>query len=145
MGSSVVTLGLPAARRFAVAVVLGQLLLTAVIALACFGVWGALAARSAAVGGGIGALSSLVMALFAFGARRNADAATVARGFYVGEAAKLAVMIAAFVAVLTTMKVSIPAMFGAYAATFLVYWLALANALPGFSQAPTLTRAPPHG
>jgi hypothetical protein len=54
----------------------------------------------------------------------------VARAFYVGEAAKLAVTVALFVLVFVTMKVSFAALFGAYIATLFVYWVALANALP---------------
>jgi ATP synthase protein I len=60
----------------------------------------------------------------------GADARTVARAFYVGEAAKLGVTIVLFALVLKFVKVSGGALFGAYAATFLVYWMALANALP---------------
>jgi ATP synthase protein I len=112
--------------------VLGQLGLTAVIALLCLFVAGPLAAKSAALGGGISALASLAMALLAFGQGPGADAQRIARGFYVGEGVKLAVMIAAFVVVLRTTRVSMGAMFGAYVATFFVYWLALANALPAF-------------
>jgi F0F1-type ATP synthase assembly protein I len=52
------------------------------------------------------------------------------RTFFVGEAAKIAVMIVLFVVVLKTMKVVPLAMLGAYVATFFVFWVALANALP---------------
>ena len=52
------------------------------------------------------------------------------RGFYVGEAVKVAVVVVLFTLVLRTLKVSPLAMFAAYVATFFVYWVALANALP---------------
>ena len=42
-------------------------------------------------------------------------------------------MIAAFVIVLNTIKVSMGAMFGAYIATFFVYWVALARSATAFS------------
>ncbi len=52
------------------------------------------------------------------------------RAFFVGETAKIALMIVLFVMVLKTMKVVPLAMLGTYVATFLCSWVALANALP---------------
>jgi F0F1-type ATP synthase assembly protein I len=52
------------------------------------------------------------------------------RAFFVGETAKIAIVIVLFVAVLKTMKVVPLAMLGTYIATFFVFWVALANALP---------------
>jgi ATP synthase protein I len=124
------SIDLPAARRLAVSVLVGQALLTAVIAGVCALVFGAFAARSAAIGGGINVLAGLAMVLFAFNRRAGSDPARIARSFLVGEGVKLAVMVAAFVVVLTTMKVSMGALFATYVATFFVYWIALANALP---------------
>lgn len=130
-----VTVDLPTARRIAVGIVFGQLALTAVIALLCYVLAGSLAARSAAIGGGINTLASLAMVLLAFGHKSGADAQQVARAFYLGEAVKLAVMIAAFVVVLNTVKVSMGALFGAYIATFFVYWIALARSSSAFTVA----------
>jgi F0F1-type ATP synthase assembly protein I len=124
------TMDLPAARRLAVSVVAGQALLTAIIAGACALAFGPLAGKSAALGGGINVLAGLAMVLFAFGRRAGTDPARIARSFFVGEGVKLGVMVAAFVVVLTTMKVSMGALFATYVATFFVYWIALANALP---------------
>ncbi len=42
----------------------------------------------------------------------------------------MAVTVTLFVVAFITMKVSFPALFGAYIATLFVYWIALANALP---------------
>jgi ATP synthase protein I len=131
-----VTVDLPAARRLAVTIVMSQALLTAVIAVGCLLAFGPLAAKSAALGGGVNVLANLAMVLFAFGRPAGADAAQVARSFYVGEGVKLAVMVVAFVAVLTTTKVAMAPMFGAYVATFFVYWVALANALPPLGGRP---------
>jgi F0F1-type ATP synthase assembly protein I len=50
--------------------------------------------------------------------------------FYVGEAVKLALVIVLFVLVLRMVNVAPLAMFLAFAATFLVYWIALVGALP---------------
>jgi ATP synthase protein I len=126
----VVTLELPQARRMAGSVVLGQVVVTLVAAAICFAVWGRVAGLSALAGGGISAVASFVLALFAFGSPAGADAARVARAFYLGEGLKLAVTVTLFVIVFVSFKVSFVALFGAYIATLFVYWIALANALP---------------
>jgi ATP synthase protein I len=126
----VVTLELPQARRLAMSVVLGQVAVTVVAALICFAVWGRVPGLSALVGGGISAASSLALALIAFGSPAGAAAQRVARAFYVGEGVKMAVTVTLFVVAFLTMKLSFPALFGAYIATLFVYWIALANALP---------------
>lgn len=128
-----VTLELPQARRLAGSVVLGQVVVTAVAAILCFAVWGRTPGLSALVGGGISAVASAVLAIFGFSAPAGAAAETVARKFYVGEATKLAVTVALFVAVFVLMDVSYAALFGTYIATLFVYWIALANALPSLS------------
>jgi len=110
--------------------VLGQVVVTVVAAAICFAVWGRVAGLSALVGGGISALASAALAVIGFAAPAGAAAERVARAFYVGEAAKLAVTVTAFVVVFLTMKVSFAALFGTYIATLFVYWIALANALP---------------
>ena len=125
-----VTLELPQARRLAMSVVLGQVAITVVAAAICFAVWGRIAGVSALVGGGISVLASAALVLIGFGSPAGSDPKRVARAFYVGEAVKLAVTVVAFVVVFLTLKVSFPALFGAYIATLFVYWIALANALP---------------
>jgi ATP synthase protein I len=128
-----VTLELPQARRLAASVVLGQVVITVVAAAICFAVWGRTAGLSALAGGGISCAASAALALIGFGGAAGAAAERVARAFYVGEATKLAVTVVLFVVVFVTMKVSFPALFGAYIATLFVYWIALANALPSLS------------
>jgi ATP synthase protein I len=128
----VVSVGQPEARRLAFRVVLGQAAVTVIVAAICLAVAGRHAAVSALVGGGISTVASLALVLLGFGRRAGADAQRVVRAFYVGEAAKLGLTVALFVIVLSTMKVSVGALFSAYVATFFVYWLALANALPSF-------------
>lgn len=118
------------ARRVAFTVVLWQGAVTVVVALVSLFVAGRLAAVSAALGGGISTLASLVMAALSFRRSSLASPHSAVRGFYVGEAAKLATVVVLFIVVLRTMKVSPLAMFAAYVATFFVYWVALANALP---------------
>src|SRR6185437_3493312 len=85
------------------------------------------AALSAALGGGISSVASFVMALLSFSKQATTDPLRAVRAFFVGEAAKVALVIVLFVVVLKTMKVVPLAMLGAYVATFFVFWVALAR------------------
>ena len=118
------------ARRLALAVTLGQAAVTFAVALAAWGLSGWRAAESALLGGGISVTASLVMALLGFRRRSDADAYKALRAFFAGEAAKIATVIVLFTVVLRTLKVSPLAMFAGYLSTFIVHWVALANALP---------------
>jgi ATP synthase protein I len=111
-------------------VVLGQLAVTVVAALICFAVWGSTAGWSALAGGGISTLASLVMAVLCFRRSSLANAHSALRGLYVGEAAKLTTVVVLFVLAFRNLQVSPLAMFGAFMATLIIYWVALANALP---------------
>jgi ATP synthase protein I len=117
-------------------VVLGQAAITFAAALICFSLWGSTAGWSALVGGGISTLASLVMAALSFRKSSLVNPQSALRGIYVGEAAKLATVVILFVLVLRTLKVSPPAMFGAFIATLITYWVALANALPSLGKRP---------
>jgi F0F1-type ATP synthase assembly protein I len=72
------------------------------------------------------------MALLSFGSRAGSDAQYAMRAFLVGEAVKLGLVVVLFVVVMKVLKVSPAALFAAYVATFFVYWIALASALPRF-------------
>ena len=117
-----------AARRLACRVVLGQAGVTLLAALVCLIVEGKSGAISALLGGGIGTAASLAMAAIAFG-RTPRSAPVILAAFFLGELAKLVLMIGLFVAVWHWMRPSPGAMFAAYGATFLVYWVALAGML----------------
>ena len=108
----VLAIDLPHARRLAFGVVLAD----------------RRAALSALLGGGIATLGSLVMAGLVFGGGSNPQ--RVLGAFYLGEAVKVALVIVLFVLVLKWVNVAPLAMFVAFAATFLVYWIALVRALP---------------
>jgi F0F1-type ATP synthase assembly protein I len=69
--------------------------------------------------------------LLSFGKEAATDPLRAIRAFLVGEAAKVTVVIVLFVVVLKTMKVVPLAMLGAYIATFVVFWIALAKGLSG--------------
>jgi ATP synthase protein I len=135
----VIAIDLALARRLALSVVLGQAAVTVIGALLAGLIAGSGAALSAGLGGGISTASSLAMALLGFGRRGTQDPQRIVRTFFVGETAKIAVMIMPFVAVLKTMKVMPLPMLGTYVATFLVFWVALANALPPLGGAPRRT------
>jgi ATP synthase protein I len=126
----VVAIDLPNARRLVFGVVLGQAAVTLVVALISFMIAGSNAALSAVLGGGISTLASLVMALVSFMGNAGNDARRAVSAFYRGEFVKIVLVIVLFVVVLRSMKVTPIALFSAYLATFFVYWLALANALP---------------
>jgi ATP synthase protein I len=126
----VITIDLPNPRRLALSVVLGQAAVTLLCALASWAIADSRAAVSALLGGGISSLASLAMALVGFGKQAATDPQRAIRAFFVGETAKVGVVIVLFVVVLKTMKVVPLAMLGSYIATFFVFWVALANALP---------------
>jgi ATP synthase protein I len=130
--ASGVAIDLPRARRFALRVVAGQAVITIIAGALFWALAGAAGARSALLGGGIGTVASLVMTLVSFGSRAGSDAQHALRAFLVGEALKLGLVVVLFVVVLKVLKVSPAALFAAYVATFFVYWLALASALPSF-------------
>ncbi len=123
------TIELPSARRLAFGVVLGQAGVTLLAALVSFVVAGTSAAVSALLGGGIGTAASLAMAIVAFG-RIPRSAPLILAAFFTGEVTKLLLMVGLFIAAWHWMRPSPVAMFAAYGATFLVYWIALAGALP---------------
>jgi F0F1-type ATP synthase assembly protein I len=132
-----VTIGLPSARRLAFGVVLGQAAVTLAALLAAGFIGGTSDAVSALLGGGIGTVASLVMALIAFGGRAPRSAPQVLAFFFAGELAKLASMVLLFIAVWHWMRPSPIPMLAAYGATFVVYWIALAGAArrgPGAAQ-----------
>jgi ATP synthase protein I len=116
---------LPAARRLALGVILGQLAITVLVALIALAVAGTRAAWSALLGGGISALASLALYAFAFRHPAGTDPRLIARGFYLGEATKLAVTILLMAWSLVWLKPSLAAMMAAYIATLAAYWFAL--------------------
>jgi ATP synthase protein I len=139
---NVVSIDASQARRMAFTVVRGQAAVTVVVALVSFAIAGRLAALSALLGGGISTLASLAMAALSFRKSSAADPQRAVSGFYVGEAVKLALVVVLFTVVLRTLKVSPLAMFAAYMATFFVYWVALANALPPLGGTPSKSGTP---
>ena len=120
---------LPRARRLAFGVVATQAAVSVVAAACAFALAGRVDALSARAGGGIATAGSLAMAGLVFGGSGGGAERAMSR-FYLGEVLKLVVVAVLFVLVLKTMRVAPLAMFAGFAATFLVYWIALLAALP---------------
>ena len=120
---------LPQARRLALGVVLGQAGVTVIAAVVALGLGGRGAAGSALLGGAIATVGSLAMVALVF-AGAAANAQRIVAAFYTGEAVKLAIVVLLFVVVLRTVRVVPLAMLAGFAATYLVYWIALVGALP---------------
>ena len=127
---------LPHARRLAFMCVRAQVVVTGLVAAVSAALAGPHAAWSALIGGGASALASLVMALLAFGRWAGSGAERMLLAFYLGELAKITVVIVVLVLALLFMKVNPAAMISAYVATFLVYWVVLARALWSGRTAP---------
>lgn len=117
----------PYVRRLAFSFVLGQAAVTVVAGMLAWSIDGRAAALSALLGGGISTAGSLAMALIAFRRRTGLNALQMLVALFVGEAAKFLVIVVLLVVVLMLMKVSPVPMFGAYVATFFVYWVAFAG------------------
>jgi F0F1-type ATP synthase assembly protein I len=114
-------------RRQALAVVLGQVLLGAVVAIACLAGWGVRAAGSAAAGAGIGIVATGLMAFAMLRHGEGASAQRVAWSFLSGWLVKVGFTVATLVVALRSPKVEAVPLIGAYVATFLGYWFAVAR------------------
>ena len=114
-------------RRQAIAVVLGQVALGALMSIACLVGWGPRAAGSALAGAGIGTAAT---ALMAFAMLRHGEGAGLGRvtlSFFSGWLVKVGFTIAALVVALRSPKVDAVPLVAAYAATFIGYWVAAAR------------------
>ncbi len=128
-----IVIDLPAAKRLAFGVVRGQAAVTAAAALLGYALGGFHVGLSAALGGAIGTIASLGMALVAFGGKAASPARILAT-FYAGEIVKVALAIVSFILVLKLTGAAPLPMFAAYIATFVVYWIVLARmALPALA------------
>ena len=125
---------LPAAKRLAFSVVRGQAAVTLAAALVGWALGGPHVGVSAALGGAIGTVASLGMALMAFAGKPPSSPARILGTFYAGELVKVLLAIVSFVLVLTLTRAAPLPMFAAYMATFVVYWIVLARlALPALA------------
>jgi ATP synthase protein I len=124
------------ARRLAWLMILGQSLITALVALGCWLLAGPHVALSALAGGGIGTAATLAQVAMAFRFGDGAEPKAIVRGFYRGEALKVLVTLALFVTALRSGRFVGGGMLIGYVATFIVYWLALARKAPPVAKSP---------
>tara|TARA_B100000809_G_scaffold260937_3_gene308801 strand:- start:155 stop:565 length:411 start_codon:yes stop_codon:yes gene_type:complete len=118
------------ARRFALCIVLVQIGLALLAGLICFLLEGTGAGISALTGGAIGALASFYMVVSMFRHGPKTEPAKVLRSIYQGEFFKLALTAGLFALAIRFLEVSFGPMIGGFAATFVVYWVALGLGLP---------------
>jgi len=107
-----------------------QLGLTAVLGAAAAAVGGGVWAVSALAGGATGALGGLYQALRMFRVDASVDPAGFLRSVYVGEALKIVLTVALFIAAIVILQAEMVPAIVAYAATSGVYWVALGTGYP---------------
>ena len=110
-------------------VVVGQLIITAVVALG-FLLKGYVASYSVVIGGGIAVLSNIYFVRFVFKLKRRLQPKKFLSGLYVGESVKFIVAFALFGLVFKlygekTLNVDALALFVGFIATNFAYWYAL--------------------
>jgi F0F1-type ATP synthase assembly protein I len=115
-------------RRQALAVVLGQGLLGAIVAIACLAVWGSRAGASALLGAGIGIAATSLMAFAMLRHGEGTDPQRVAWSFFTGWVVKVSVTLALLVVAFRSKRIDAGPLLAAYVATFFGYWLGVARA-----------------
>jgi ATP synthase protein I len=107
-------------RPVAARILLTQVGMGGVVALACWLVWGARAGSSALAGAAIGVIANLYMTSTALKPALSARGA-LAR-LYVGQTIKVALTVGLFFVASRFARVLWPALLAAYAATLAVFW-----------------------
>ena len=105
--------------------VAGQVAIAGIVALICAACMDPPAGVAAAIGGAIGAVASLAQVASGFRSSTAGDAPAIARGFYRGEAIKIAVTVLLFALALRGRHLAAGPLFAGYVATFAAYWVAL--------------------
>jgi ATP synthase protein I len=107
-------------RPLAARILLTQMGMGGLVALACWIIWGAQAGRSALAGAAIGVIANLYMTSTALKPALTARRALTR--LYVGQAIKVGLTVALFYAAWRFARVSWPALLIAYMATLVVFW-----------------------
>lgn len=118
-------------RRQALAVVLSQAVLGAVVAAACYALDGSRAGASALLGTAIGVSATTLMA---FAMLRHGEGATLMRatiGFFLGWLVKVGFTVALLVMAFRSPNVEAVPLLAAYVATFFGYWFGAARLATG--------------
>jgi len=106
-------------------ILLGQALISLLIALVALLADGAQAGWSAALGGGIGTVATCAMALRALAGSADDDGRMMLRRFYRAEMLKIGLTVFMFVVAFRFLPIAPLWMLGAYAATYAAYWSAM--------------------
>ena len=117
-------------RRAAYRLAAWQAALTFGVAAVAAAVGGVEAAQSALMGGGISIVAGLYQALRMFSGQAALQPERFMRSVYTGEAIKIALTVALFIVVIGVMRPQFAPMIVAYAATFVVYLVALGTGYP---------------
>jgi ATP synthase protein I len=121
-------------QKAAFRLALWQVAITSAVAV-CFGWFGGTgSAFSAAAGGGIGIVAGLYQALKMFRVDASASPDRFMMAAYVGEAVKILLTVALFIAAIRIFRVEFTATMVAYAATYIAYWIALSTGYPWFNS-----------
>ena len=118
-------------RRQALAVVLSQVLVGALVAIVCYAIDGARAGASALLGTGIGVAATALMAFAMLRHGEGLSAAGAAIGFFTGWLVKVGLTVALLVMAFRSSKVDAVPLLAAYVATFFGYWLGAARSTAG--------------
>jgi F0F1-type ATP synthase assembly protein I len=121
-------------RRQALAVVRGQVVVGALVALGCYAIEGARAGASALLGTGIGVAATSLMALAMLRHGGGVSAAQAAIGFFTGWLVKVGLTVALLVTAFRSPTVDAVPLLVAYAATYVGYWSGAARATGGPPQ-----------
>jgi F0F1-type ATP synthase assembly protein I len=115
-------------RRQALAVVLNQVVVGALVAIVCYAIVGARAGASALLGTGIGVAATSLMAIAMLRHGRQASAAQATIGLLTGWLVKVVFTVALLVMAFRSPNVEAVPLLAAYVATFVGYWLGAARA-----------------
>jgi F0F1-type ATP synthase assembly protein I len=113
--------------HFAIRVLVGQLVITAVITGLSLAIRGSAASLSALVGGGIGIIATAYMAFAVMRPVADNTAARAARGFFIGWVVKVAMTVTLLVIAFRSKAVAPLFLVIGYAATYVAYWVAAAR------------------
>ena len=115
-------------RRQALAVVLSQGALGALVAIAAYAIGGAKSGASALLGTAIGVAATSLMALAMLRHGEGVSAARATIGFFTGWLVKVGFTVALLVTAFRSPRVEAVPLLAAYVATFFGYWVAAARA-----------------
>jgi ATP synthase protein I len=121
-------------RRATFRLAVWQAGVTGLIAITAGWLGGMGSALSAIAGGSIGILAGLYQALRMFRVDASESPERFMRAAYVGEAVKIVLTVALFIAAIRVLKVEFTATMVAYSATYIAYWMALNTGYPWLTQ-----------